>query len=58
MTYLLVCVQQYHPDVVRSKGEEEKRYANERFREILQAYKVLRNPSKRAKYDRTGQYQH
>ena len=38
---------QYHPDV--NKGKEE--WANERFREILEAYQVLRDPKKRAQYD-------
>ncbi len=40
---------QYHPDV--NGGSPE---ATERFKEINQAYEVLSNPDKRAKYDRFG----
>jgi curved DNA-binding protein len=39
---------QYHPDVNKDAGAEE------RFKEISQAYDVLRDPEKRERYDRLG----
>lgn len=40
----------YHPDVSKEPGAEEK------FKELGEAYDVLHDPEKRAKYDQYGQY--
>src|SRR4029079_9559937 len=40
---------QYHPDVAK-----DKRAAEEKFKEINEAYEVLGDPQKRKKYDQLG----
>jgi len=42
---------QHHPDRV---GPDQKQAAEAKFKEITEAYEVLRDPEKRATYDRYG----
>lgn len=45
----------YHPDRHAGKSDEERKEAEERFKEGAEAYDVLSDPEKRAVYDRYGE---
>lgn len=45
---------QYHPDRQQGKTEAEKKEAEEKFKEAAEAYDVLSNADKRARYDQFG----
>ena len=45
---------EYHPDRQQGKSEAEKKEAEEKFKEAAEAYDVLSNPEKRARYDQFG----
>lgn len=45
---------QYHPDKQANKSDIEKAEAEEKFKEINEAYQVLSDPTKRRNYDMTG----
>ncbi len=45
---------QYHPDRQQGKSEEEKKVAEDKFKEAAEAYDVLSDPDKRARYDQLG----
>ncbi len=44
----------YHPDRQAGKSEEEKKAAEEKFKEAAEAYDVLRDPQRRQQYDQFG----
>ncbi|MCI6151902.1 MAG: molecular chaperone DnaJ [Fusobacterium perfoetens] len=44
----------YHPDRFSNASEKEKKEAEEKFKEINEAYQVLSDADKRSKYDRFG----
>lgn len=44
----------YHPDRQTDKTEAEKKEAEEKFKEAAEAYEVLSNDDKRARYDQFG----
>jgi len=45
----------FHPDKHASKPDAEKRLAEEKFKDIAEAYEVLSDKDKRAVYDRYGE---
>ena len=45
---------QYHPDKQNGKSDAEKKAAEEKFKEAAEAYNVLSDPDKRARYDQFG----
>jgi molecular chaperone DnaJ len=45
---------QYHPDRQQGKSDKEKSEAEEKFKELAEAYDILSDKDKRAKYDRFG----
>lgn len=45
---------QYHPDMQNGKSESEKKAAEEKFKEVAEAYSVLGDKEKREHYDRYG----
>ena len=44
----------YHPDRQAGKSDTEKKEAEDKFKEISEAYEVLSNKDKRAQYDQFG----
>ena len=44
----------YHPDRWANKPEDERKEAEEKFKEIAEANEVLSNPQKRERYDNGG----
>ncbi|MGL5052955.1 MAG: DnaJ domain-containing protein, partial [Cetobacterium sp.] len=44
----------YHPDKFSGASDSEKTVAEDRFKEINEAYQVLSDENKRAQYDRFG----
>ncbi|MBO6012591.1 MAG: molecular chaperone DnaJ [Bacteroidales bacterium] len=45
---------QYHPDRQSGKSDAEKKEAEEKFKEVAEAYEVLSDAQKRARYDQYG----
>lgn len=45
---------QYHPDRQQGKSDAEKKAAEEKFKEAAEAYSVLSDDDKRARYDQFG----
>lgn len=44
----------YHPDHQVGKSDEEKKQAEEKFKEVNEAYSILSDRTKRTQFDRTG----
>lgn len=47
---------QYHPDKYANKSEAERKEAEEKFKEITEAYDVLTDPKKKQQYESRGSY--
>ena len=45
---------QFHPDKQQDKSEQEKKEAEDKFKEAAEAYSVLSDKDKRARYDQFG----
>lgn len=45
----------YHPDMQSGKTDTEKKQAEDKFKELAEAYDVLSNPDKRQNYDNFGE---
>ncbi len=45
---------QYHPDKWTNASEEERKNAEDKFKEAAEAYEVLSDPQKRQRYDQFG----
>lgn len=41
----------YHPDRQQGKSDEERKEAEDKFKDVAEAYEVLSNPDKKAQYD-------
>jgi len=48
--YKKLCLQ-FHPDKQQGKSDAEKKEAEEKFKEVAEAYEVLSNSEKRSQYD-------
>ena len=46
----------YHPDRQGGKTDEEKKAAEEKFKEVTEAYSVLSDTDKKSRYDTFGTY--
>ena len=44
----------YHPDKFANSSEAEKKDAEDKFKEINEAYEILSDPQKKAAYDQYG----
>lgn len=52
-SYRKLC-RKWHPDMQAGKSDAEKKEAEDKFKEIAEAYEVLSNKDKRAQYDQFG----
>ena len=53
--YRKLCLK-HHPDKQVGKSDEEKKAAEEKFKEVQEAYSVLSDENKRQRYDTFGTY--